>query len=103
MLETYGFQSRSVSTDRIETEWRTRTPSADAEEVANAARVRDQVRVYISRRAEGLYAARMAVTHEARTENGPWKKQDASAALTEQYEAVAEEVKERLKRYMTQN
>lgn len=110
VLQSYGYQLRNVSENRVETEWRARDidavragPAGDPSGFSlREAQVRDRARIQINRRGDRFYVAQLTVVHQRSTEDGGWEREEPSEAALAQYQTIERRIRDYLQEYMTQ-
>ncbi len=101
VLNSYGYQVRSVSSRALETEWRQENaPYALQNE--GITQLRDRIIVILGQRGQGYYTAQMR-GEEQLLMDGQWQQRELTAAALERYRAIVAQVKQRLQPYMTQD
>jgi len=101
VLNSYGYQVRSVSSRMLETEWRLEdAPYALQEE--GVTQLRDRIIVILGQRGRSYYTAQLRGEEQVLMDR-QWQQRALTAVALERYRAIAAQVKQRLQPYMTQD
>ena len=102
-LRQVGYQLRSPTTRRIETEWDVRSPTP-AQQSLGLRAIRERAMVEINPRGRQYAVARLRVSYEVQEEGLPgWEPRPLPEDQQDLYRALARDIKQRLERYMTQD
>lgn len=100
VLNSYGYQVRSVSSRALETEWRLEdAPYALQEE--GVAQLRDRITVILGQRGRDYYTAQLRGEEQVLID-GRWQQRALTEAARARYQEIMERVKQRLQPFMTQ-
>ena len=102
-LQRVGYRISSPTMRRIETVWAISDPTP-AQQSQGWQAIRERAIVEITPRGQRYSVARMRVSYEVQEEGLPgWSAEPLPEERQDLYRALADEVKQRLERYMTQD
>ena len=102
-LQRAGYRIASPTMRRVETAWAVRDPSP-AQQSQGWRAIRERAIVQITPRGQRYSVGRMRVSYEVQEEGLPgWTAQPLPEERQDLYRGLADEVKQRLERYMTQD